>query len=115
MCSQDKKHLQKIQTLTTESLSDIDLLKVSFFEPDEFITYLEEEARGSGKEERIKAVRDTCGSGVELSGVSANITATTYHPSAAVVLDGASIQVNGTIIGKNITVNGSGINIHPVN
>jgi hypothetical protein len=50
--------LEKIQTLVTEKLSKSDLEKVVFFEPDEFFSYLEEEAaQESSTEKRVKGYK----------------------------------------------------------
>jgi hypothetical protein len=58
MCSQDKKHLQKIKNFVAEKLAKSDLGKVMFLEPEELLLYLEEAAaRDSTKEERIKGYK----------------------------------------------------------
>ena len=58
MCSQDKRHLQKIRVMANERLAITDLEKVRFFEPEELLLYLDEEtAKESGKEERIKGYK----------------------------------------------------------
>jgi hypothetical protein len=58
MCSQDKKHLERIRNLVMEKLADFALEKVSFFEPEELFIYLEEEAaKDSSKEQRVKGYK----------------------------------------------------------
>ncbi len=58
MCSQDKKHLEKIRSFVMEKLSGSDLEKVMFFEPEELLFYFEEEAaKNSNKEERVKGYK----------------------------------------------------------
>ena len=58
MCSQDKRHLQKIRTFVTERLAGSDLEKVMFLEPEDLLLYLEEEAaKNSTNEKRIKGYK----------------------------------------------------------
>jgi hypothetical protein len=58
MVAQDKRHLERIRTLVTEKLSEVDQGKVMFFEPEELFFYFEEEAaKGSMKEERVKGYK----------------------------------------------------------
>ena len=58
LCSPDKKTLDKVRKLATQRLSESDLEKVLFFQPDELFFYLEQEAaREASKEERVKGYR----------------------------------------------------------
>lgn len=58
LCSQDKKTLERIRGLCASELTDADLARVSFLEPDELALLFEEDAaRNAGKVQRIKGYR----------------------------------------------------------
>ena len=58
MVSQDKRSLEKIRVFAKEKLSDSDLEKIMFFEPEELLFFLEEEtAKESTKEKRVKGYK----------------------------------------------------------
>ncbi len=58
MCAQDRRHLEKIQTLIIPELPDTDRERVRFLLPEELFFFLEEEAaKDSGKVERVKGYK----------------------------------------------------------
>ena len=58
MCSPEKKSLEKIRTLVMEKLADSGIEKVMFFEPEELLFYLEDEAAQElSKEARVKGYK----------------------------------------------------------
>jgi hypothetical protein len=58
VCSQGKKNLEKIRVLVMEKLEESGIEKVMFFEPDELLFYLEDEAaQDLYKEERVKGYK----------------------------------------------------------
>lgn len=58
MCSQDRRHLEKIRTIITGYLTASDWEKIRYFLPDELFAYLEEQAAtDSTKEDRVKGYK----------------------------------------------------------
>ena len=58
LCSPDRKSQDKIKRLANQRLSEPDMEKVLFFQPDELFFYLDQEAaRRASREERVKGYR----------------------------------------------------------
>ena len=58
MCSPEKRSLEKIRALVMEKLADSGIEKVMFFEPDELLFYLEDEAAQElNREKRVKGYK----------------------------------------------------------
>ena len=58
MCSPEKKSLEKVRELVMEKLADSGIEKVMFFEPEELLFYLEDEAAQElNKEARVKGYK----------------------------------------------------------
>ena len=58
LCSPERKTLDSIRSLTSQSLARAELKKVFFFQPDEFFFFLEESAAAeASKEDRIKGYK----------------------------------------------------------
>jgi len=58
LCSSDRKTLDKVKRLATQRLSEPDLAKVFFLQPEDLFFYLEQEAAsGAAGEERVKGYK----------------------------------------------------------
>ena len=58
LCSPDKKNLGRIKMLLEKSIAESDQSKVLFFQPEEFLSFLEEEAAAElTKEDRVKGYK----------------------------------------------------------
>jgi hypothetical protein len=58
LCAPERKSLEKIRTFILENLDDTGKEKVLFFQPEELLFYLEEEAAKAGtREERVKGYK----------------------------------------------------------
>jgi hypothetical protein len=58
LCSPERKILESVKGLASQSISEADLMKVFFFQPDEFFFFLEESAAAeASKEDWIKGYK----------------------------------------------------------
>ena len=58
VCSPEKKGLNRIQNLVSENISQTEQKKISYFQPEEMLLFLEEEAAAElTKEERVKGYK----------------------------------------------------------